>query len=200
MVRPVLAPDSYKPHYIAKEGLNTGGLNGAYFLNVLERHSDGMLLVENRHDIGKIKCPQVRMTIEDRFVYPLIRGRGIARWHYETDGHVLVVQDPKTQRGIAQDQLQAEYPNTWAYLRKFEKLLKVRKAFLKFFDPDRDPFYSMYSVSEQTFMPHKIVWMDISNIMKATVVSSNDSKLPIPESVRPASPSLVCPRSTCASS
>jgi hypothetical protein len=77
IVKPVLAPDNYKPDYAAREGLNTGGLNGAYFVTVLERHSDGMLLIENRHDIGKIKVPKVKMVIEDRFVYPLIRGRGI---------------------------------------------------------------------------------------------------------------------------
>lgn len=181
IVRPVLAPDNYKAHYQAREGLNSGGLNGAYFLNVLERHPDGMLLVENRHDIGKIKVPRVQTVIEDRFVFPLIRGRGIARWRYERDGHVLVVQDPRTQRGVAEDELQANYPMTWAYLRKFEKRLKQRKAFRKFFDPDKDPFYSMYSVSEQTFMPHKVVWMDISSHMKAVVVSSKDDKLPIPE-------------------
>lgn len=181
IVSPVLAPDNYKPHYVAKAGVYSGGLNGVYFIKILEQHSDGMLLIENRHDIGKIKCQKVRTVIEDRFVYPLIRGRGIARWRYETDEHILVVQDPKTHSGVPEDRLQAEYPKTWAYLRRFEKPLRKRKAFIKFFDPSKDAFYSMYLVSEQTFRPHKVVWMDISNVMKAVVVSSQEDKLPIPE-------------------
>lgn len=114
-------------------------------------------------------------------MFPLIRGRGIARWNHQTDGHVLLVQDPKTHSGVPEDRLQAECPKTWAYLRRFEKLLRQRKAFIKFFNPDKDAFYSMYLVSEQTFMPHKVVWMDISDRMKAAVVSSDAEKLPVPE-------------------
>jgi len=45
---------------------------------------------------------------------------------------------------------------TWAYIRKFEKLLRQRKAFKKFFDEAKDAFYSMYSVGEYTFLPYKV--------------------------------------------
>jgi hypothetical protein len=53
---------------------------------------------------------------------------------------------------------------------------------MKFFDPDRDPFYTMYSIAEHTFAPHKVVWMDVSESMKACVVSRpRASILPLPE-------------------
>jgi hypothetical protein len=92
------------------------------------------------------------------------------------------VQDPKTQTGIPERLLQAKHPLTWSYLKKFEALLRARKAFQKFFDPKRDAFYSMYAVSEYTFAPHKVVWMDVSATMKAVVVSRRkDEELPIPE-------------------
>jgi hypothetical protein len=74
------------------------------------------------------------------------------------------------------------HPLTWAYIRKFAKLLRERKAFKKFFDERRDAFYSMYAVGEYTFAPHKLAWMDISATVKATVISAPSGKtIPIPE-------------------
>jgi hypothetical protein len=67
-------------------------------------------------------------------------------------------------------------------LRKFEKLLRTRKAFLKFFNPKADAFYSMYSVGDHTFRPHKVAWMDISSTVKATVIPEGEGNdLIIPE-------------------
>jgi hypothetical protein len=78
--------------------------------------------------------------------------------------------------------MQETHPLTWVYLKKFEKLLRGRAAFKKFFDPQKDPFYSMYDISEYTFSPFKVVWMDVSSTMKAVVIAEReDHELPIPE-------------------
>jgi len=92
-----------------------------------------------------------------------------------------MVQDPKDQRGYPEDWMRRTHPLALKYLRHFEKLLRERKAFKKFFDPTRDPSYSMYSVGEYTFAPHKVVWMDISDSMKAAAVTDgvgNDLFIP----------------------
>lgn len=178
----VIAPVNHKSHYEGHAGIYTGGLNGAYFLEVLERYPNGTVRVRNRHDVGKIACPKVEATLEADLVHPLLRGRSVARWRYSPEGHVLIVQDPKTQRGFPEKWLQKTHPLAWAYLKKFEKLLRERKAFQKFFDPDKDPFYSMYAIGEYTMAPNKVVWMDVSATMKATVVSAESTEeLPIPE-------------------
>lgn len=180
--RRIIAPLNYSPSYKGHEGINTGGLNGAYFLEVLKRNPNGTILVRNVHDTGKILCPRVEATIEADLVHPLLRGRSVARWSANPAGHVLILQDRRTQRGYPEDWLQETHPLTWAYIKKFEKLLRQRKAFLKFFDPEEDAFYSMYAVGIHTFARHKVVWMDISESVKAAVVSSPPREwLPIPE-------------------
>lgn len=177
----VIAPTGYAPHYEGHAGIYTGGLNGAYFIEILKRYPNGTVLLRNMHDVGKIKCPPVQATIEEDLIYPLVRGRSIARWSSIPDGHVLIVQDPNTQRGYPEEWLQETHPLTWKYLKRFEELLRSRKAFQKFFDPDKDPFYSMYDIAEYTFAAYKVAWMDISATVKATVIAGdvgNDMAIP----------------------
>jgi hypothetical protein len=180
--RRVIAPAHYSPCYEGHAGFFTGGLNGVYFLDVKQRFPNGTVLVRNMHDVGKIKCPETTATIEADLVYPLLRGRSVARWRSEPMGYVLMVQDPERRKGYDVQWMQRTHPLTWAYLRKFERLLRKREAFKKFFDPGKDPFYSMYDVGPYTFAPHKVVWMDVSATMKATVVTATPgNSMPLPE-------------------
>ncbi len=176
LCRKVIAPTRYDPHYVGREGINSLGLNGAFFIELLDRLPNGTVLIRNMHDVGKIECPPVKATIEADLVYPLLRGRSIARWRYESAGHVLIVQDPKTQRGYPEEWMQETHPLTWVYLKKFEALLRERKGFKKFFNPEKDPFYSMYAVTEHTFARHKVLWMDVSATMKAVVLSGRPGR------------------------
>lgn len=180
--RRLIAPSTYKPHYEGHAGIFTGGLNGAFFLELLERNPNGTVLVRNLHDTGKIPCPKVRATIEADLVYPLLRGRALGRWRYQSEGHVLIVQDPATQRGYPEEWLQTTHPLTWAYLKRFEKLLRKRKAIAKVFTSESDAFYTMYAVADYTFAPFKVAWMDISDTMKAVVLTGEPgTSMVIPE-------------------
>ena len=135
--------------------------------------------------MGKIKVPQVRTTVEADLVHPLVRGRSISRWGYSTMDHILVVQDPETMKGYKESWMQQTHPLTWSYLKHFEAKLKGRPAFKKFFNPKKDPFYSMYAVSRHTFAPYKVAWMDISATVKATAIitEAEYELLPIPNTV-----------------
>lgn len=178
----VIALPGYQPFYKGHAGIYTHGLNGAYFLEILDRFPDGTVLVRNMHDVGKIECPRVQAPLESDLIFPLLRGRSMGRWWSKSEGHVLIVQDPKTQAAYPTDWLQRTHPLTWAYLKRFEQLLLERKSFRKFADPDRDPFYTMYSVADYTFKPHKVAWMDISSTVKATVLpEAEGNDLVIPE-------------------
>lgn len=176
----LIAPEDYDPAYRGYAGFNTGGLNGGFFLNILEEHPDGSLTVENRSDVGKKACPKVRATIEPNLVYPLLRGRSVRRWGCTTEGHVLLVQDPKTRKGYDEKWMQATLPLTWAYLRNFEDLLRERAAFKKFYEPT-DPFYSMYNIGPYSFASHRVIWMDVSEVMKAAVIPWADGNPAMPE-------------------
>lgn len=178
----VIASPTYESLYAGHAGVFTGGLNGVYFVEVLERFPNGTVLIRNLHDVGKIICPKVKATVEEDLVFPLLRGRSIARWKYETMDHMLMVQDPETRKGYSASVMQETYPLTWAYLKKFEKILKGRPAFKKFFDPTQDPFYSMYGVGAYTFAPHKVAWMDVSATVKAVaMVNGTGTDMPMPE-------------------
>ncbi len=181
LCKKVIAPPNYKPSYEGHAGVYSGGLNGAYFVKIVERYPNGTVLICNMHDVGKIKCPPVQMPIEEDLLFPLIRGRSVARWKYETCGHILLVQDPSTQRGYSENWMQQTHPLTWAYLKKFEEQLRERKAFRKFFNPDKDPFYSMYAVGDYTMAANKVAWMDVSATMKATAIVFGGSQIPMPE-------------------
>ena len=79
----------------AFEGVNTGGLNGCYWLDVISKVPEG-LLVENLHDSGKKKVKKVRGVVESGLVYPLIRGRDIRRWSAAPSAYQIISQDPST--------------------------------------------------------------------------------------------------------
>jgi SAM-dependent methyltransferase len=51
-------------------------LNGVYWVQPVQRLPGGVVVVENMHDVGRIKVERVREAIEPDLLYPLIRGRG----------------------------------------------------------------------------------------------------------------------------
>jgi hypothetical protein len=65
-----------------------------------------------------------------------------------------MVQDPKRRLGYDEPWLKVQYPLTYAYLKEFETILRERSGYKKYFDPQKDPFYSMYDVSDYTFAPY----------------------------------------------
>src|SRR5712692_9997608 len=91
----VIAPTNYQPIYEGHAGIYTHGLNGAFFLEILDRYPDGTVLVKNMHDVGKIECPRVQAPLEGDLIYPLLRGRAMGRWWCKSEEYVLIVQDPK---------------------------------------------------------------------------------------------------------
>lgn len=181
LCKKVIATPDYVPCYQGHAGVYSGGLNGVYFVEIVERYPNGTVLIRNMHDVGKIKCPQVQMVVEEDLLFPLIRGRSVAQWKYEPCGHIFLVQDPATQRGYREEWMQQTHPLTWAYFKKFEDQLRTRKAFLKFYDPGKDPFYSMYDVGDYTMAANKVAWMDVSATMKATAIVSSGLEMPMPE-------------------
>ena len=151
--------------YRAYEGVNTGGLNGCFWIRVLDKRPGGELLIENLHDAGKIKVKQVHAVIEPDLVYPLLRGRDVRRWYAEPSAHIILAQDPETRRGIPEAEMKHRWPKTYAYLKQFEGnpkkarsgTLRGRSGYRKYFKPS-DPFYSMYNVGPYTIEPIKVFW------------------------------------------
>jgi hypothetical protein len=147
-----------------------GWLNSAFWVQVLSTRPDGNLLISNLHDIGKIKVRNVTLPVEPDLVFPLLRGRDVDRWKARPEYSIVVPQDPaQPSRGYSLKELQTKLPMTHRYLQTFEEQLRKRSGFRQFFNPDFDPFYSMYNVGPYTFAKYKVCWREVSNDIQAGV-------------------------------
>ncbi len=169
-----------KSDYRAYEGVNTGGLNGCYWIRILKRLPNGELLVENLHDVGKKTVEHVQATIESDLVYPLLRGRDVQRWKAEPSTYIILANRTDKLAGIPESEMKREYPKTYAYFKRFEKQLRQRSGYRKYFKPT-DPFWSMYNVGPYTLAPWKVVWRDMGTDILPAVVHEFQSSIVLPE-------------------
>lgn len=166
----VMGPSPYK----AYAGSYTGGLNGVYWLHVLERQTEGLLRIENLHDIGKTKVKRVQELIEPNLLYPLLRGRDVGRWRANPSAHILMVQDPVKRTGYDESCLKVRYPLAYAYLKQFETELRSQRRSQVVRDlMDKGAFYSMYAVAEYTFAPYKVLWPEVGKTLRASASISD---------------------------
>lgn len=169
-------------YYRGHEGVNTGGLNGCYWIQIIQRLKDGDLFVENLNEERHAqKLPKVRRSIEPGLVYPLLRGRDVKRWQALPSAYIILTQDPKTRKGIPEELVQEKYPQTLSYLKEFETKLKQRasssiRRLMKI-----GPFYSMFGVGSYTVKPWKVMWREQSTEFQAARVTPKDDLPVLPD-------------------
>jgi len=173
-VRKVLGKSDYEAH----EGVNTGGANAVYWVDIVYKRTDGLVVVRNITEGAKVKVDEVTEPIEPDLLYPLLRGRDVRRWKAQPSAWILMVQDPEERRGYDEEWLQENCPRTYGYLKRFEEVLRERAAFKRYFTRkdkngrivETGPFYSMFDVGTYTFAPWKVVWTRVANDIAAAVV------------------------------
>jgi hypothetical protein len=171
-IQKVIGQSEYEAH----AGVYTGGLNGCYWIRVLDERPNGELLIENLHNVGKIKVQHVQTVIEPDLVYPLLRGRDVQRWRAEPSAHIILAQNPKTRTGIPEAEMKRRWPKTFAYLKQFEGdpekpkrgTLRGRSGYKLYFNPS-DPFYTMYNVGPYTMAEWKVLWPEVGHTVRAGV-------------------------------
>ena len=176
-------------------------LNGVYWIQVLKELSNGELLVENMHDIGKIKLKHMQIVIESDLVYPLLRGRDVKRWYAESSSHIILAQDLQTRKGIPESEMKQRWPKTYDYLKQFEGnpkkpergTLRGRSGYRQYFKAT-DPFYSMYNVGPYTMAEWKVLWPEVGHSVHASV--SGPSTV---EKVKPSLPDHTIVAVSCSS-
>ncbi|MBI4567101.1 MAG: N-6 DNA methylase [Planctomycetes bacterium] len=170
-----------KSPYEAHAGSFTGGANGIYWVEIVGERPGGLSIVANITEGAKKIIPSTQAAVETDLLYPLLRGRDVTRWGAAPSAHILMAQDPETRRGIAVDTMEKKYPKAHSYLAKFEKILKTRAAFRRYFK-DTDPYWSMFNISPFTFAPWKVVWREVANEIDAAVIgkaASGDERKPV---------------------
>lgn len=184
-VRKVLGESEYQ----AYEGANTGGANGVYWVEVLAQRPDGLVVVRNVTEGVKRQVESITTELEPGLLYPLLRGRDVNRWQAAPSLHILMMQDRKTRRGLAETEVQQNYPKVWAYLKRFEKPLRERSGFLRYFTRkdkrgqvvETGPFYSMFNVGDYTFAPWKVVWREQAAWFTCAVAEAQNDLPTIPD-------------------
>jgi len=168
--------------YVAHAGCYTGGANGVYWVDIIDRRPDGLVVVSNITKGAKREVESIQMAIEPDLLHPLLRGRDVRRWHAEPSAHILMVQDPEKRRGIDEGEMKTDYPKTYLYLKRFEVALRERKSRgVTDMIEEGAPFYTMFAISDYTFAPYKVVWREQASALTVSIVSSIESKPVIPD-------------------
>ncbi len=152
-------------------------MNGVFWLRTVESVGRGKVRIENWSDVGKIRVDQVEAVIEENLVFPLLRGRDVHRWTARSSTHILLTQDPATRVGITEALMKRKYPLTYQYLRGFERLLRTRSGYRKYFDPSKDAFWTIYNVGEYTLAPFRVAFKELTDFFQCAVVPASSKPI-----------------------
>ena len=163
----ILGSNSYK----ARTGIFTGGTNGVYWLNVLGKEGD-MLVVRNKTDRTKRKVASVQAVLEPDYIFPLIRGSNLRQWHFTYDTYILC---PHTQDSrlhpVPGEQLRRSAPATYSYLQSFRQELDARQGFAGWEkEIQKQEFHAILKVGSYTFSPYKVAWRYIASRFLCAVI------------------------------
>jgi hypothetical protein len=145
-------------------------LVGVYWVEIIKELPNGQVLVSNLTENVKKDVENIQATIEGELIHPLIRGKDIDRWKAEAPACMLIPQDPKRpDKGYPEELFSVHFPKAYSYLCHFRELLINRSGYQKFLQPQGEPFYALYDIGPYSFATYKVVWMRISNSIKAAV-------------------------------
>jgi len=170
-IRKVISGGQY---YEAYEGVNTA-LNQIYYVKVLEKTSDGMLIITNPPESGQKKnVKQVEARVESDLIYPLIRGRDIKKWYVEFKDRYIILPSDSKGNNLDHTTMRIKYPNAYKYFYQFfndlinrggepykSKLKPYKNLPLEKAEKLAPPFYWVFNISP-SLAPYKVVWKNIT--------------------------------------
>lgn len=169
--------------YKGRKGIEPAGAKGVYILLHPKRAKAGYLNIAN--DISRQRRQDIknkgvhRGCIEEKYVYPMLGGRNIARWRVKSNEFMLVPHSETYKYGIPEKILAKEAPETFEWLSFYhDELLTTRIQNGKFFNKDTQPFYRLDNVGSYTYAPYKVLWKEQTGSMSAVVVGSYYNSVP----------------------
>jgi len=95
----------------------------------------------------------------------------VQRWQAKPSAYIIMPRAHTPPYDVIPiDHMQKDYPETYAYLEGFEKVLRARADAMVKSALDRgEPFYFYGAVGPHTFAPWKVVWTRIAKIEAAVV-------------------------------
>lgn len=156
-----------------REGINTRGANGVFFLDVAERRGS-RVRVRNVTAAGRNReLPIIERWIEAAAVRSLLRGEDVGRDAATPHLALLFFHDQDHLSRPLPDALAASrFPEAYAYANEFETTLRGRPRF-RGWDPSADDWLGLYSVTKAAIAEHKVVFREISQEMIAIAIHSS---------------------------
>jgi len=168
-----------KSGYTANLGCNSGGANGVYWVDIVSKRSDGLVIISNITKKTKKRVEGIQCAIEPSLLYPLLRSGDLKKWNANSSVWIILPHTLETSwQAISEEEMKIKYPKTYLYFKRFEPILKNRSGYRLL--RKGHPFYILVDIHKETFAPYKVVWTRIANI-EAAVVSQRDGKPIIPQ-------------------
>jgi len=134
-------------------------------------------LTEEELPRAKLIDPVEGAWIEAELLFPLIRGRDLGRYCYQTKGWYQIIPNRHYDHIASEEEFADKYPLAYSYFCNYEELLKKRSSYRRY--QSHLPFYVIYCVGDYTFSPYKVIWMEQQDPkqFRACVISSKEDSL-----------------------
>jgi len=169
--------------YRAREGVNSGGANAVYWLDIITQEPEGLVVISNIIKGAKRKVEKIKARVEPDLIYPLLHNRDLDRWQATPSAWQFITHRPGAGlKAIPERDMERQYPRTYQYFKRFEETVRTRSVYRRYFT-EEDPFYSMFNVGDYTFAKHKVVWRIMASEIAAAVIGCKGSKPITPQNI-----------------
>jgi len=96
--------------------------------------------------------------IEADLLFPLIRGRDLGRYCFETDQWHQIIPNAHYENVETEEEFAERYPCAYSYFSNYRDLLTKRSTYRRY--QSHLPFYVVYCVGDYSFENWKVAWME----------------------------------------
>lgn len=170
-----LRPGLVRASLVARGGVNTGGGNGIFHVDVVAGGNTGSVLIRNSPS-SRFPCEVVEHDVEEHLVHPLLKGKGIRPWAVKRNGWIVLPHDPSDLRKpLREAKLVESAPQAASYLKRFMPLLQSRKELARW----GGEYYSLFRIGPYTLGRWRVVWpCSAGQKMRAAVLADEDRTVP----------------------
>jgi hypothetical protein len=144
-------------------------LNGVFWVDVVET-KDRRSVIKNLGEVGRTKVETSIASIENDYLFPLLRGRDVQAWHARASAHILVPHHSEDfSEPVSVAELKRQAPLTFDFLKRFERPLRKRSGY-KQLHKERPEFYVLGNLGNYTLAPYKVVFKDLTEVFQCAVV------------------------------
>ncbi len=157
-----------------REGLNTRGANGVFFVTAAMLRSRIMVTNQAREGRNSI-VDETTLPVEPDYLYPLLRGEDVSPFKAVPGSFIIAPHD-------ADDPVNpvpfSKLPKlTREFLTEFKTVLRSRKKFRNF-DPSQGEWHGLYSILNATFSSFKVVWREMASGADVIAASVSTARMP----------------------